>query len=185
MTGDPAAASDPPAAWGPLRSKTVSWFDPLISASGGASLSGIQHLHSIIAGELPPPPIAALFGFRLVSADAGESSPSSASRTSRPTTRSAWFMVASYCTLLDSVIGCAVQSTLPAGVGYTSIEIKVNYMRGLHAHAGELRARGWGHQTGSPSGVRRRRGPRPGGQAHRHRDGQLPGLPARSPSAAG
>ena len=36
------------------------------------------------------------------------------------------------CTLLDSVLGCAVQSTLPAGVGYTSIELKVNYLRPVH-----------------------------------------------------
>ncbi len=47
------------------------------------------------------------------------------------------------CTLLDSVCGCAVQSTLPLGTGYTSLEIKVSYLRPVHAHSGELTAHGW------------------------------------------
>jgi uncharacterized protein (TIGR00369 family) len=47
------------------------------------------------------------------------------------------------CTLLDSAAGSAVQSTLPAGVSYTSIEIKVNYLRPVHAQSGRLLAHGW------------------------------------------
>lgn len=46
------------------------------------------------------------------------------------------------CTLLDSAAGCAVHSTLPAGFGYSSIEIKVNFMRPIHTHTGEILARG-------------------------------------------
>ena len=46
------------------------------------------------------------------------------------------------CTLLDSAIGCAVHTTLAAGVGYTSIELKVSYLRPVHAGM-PLRARGW------------------------------------------
>jgi uncharacterized protein (TIGR00369 family) len=46
------------------------------------------------------------------------------------------------CTLIDSVLGCAVQSTLPAGVGYTSIELKVNYLRPVRSDTGPLRAHG-------------------------------------------
>jgi len=114
----------------------------MITATAGADLSGVEHLRSVIAGELPPPPIAALFGFRIVSADfgavtfVGEADESSYNPIGLV---HGGFV----CTLLDSVIGCAVQSTLPAAVGYTSIEIKVNYLRGLHAHSGELHARGW------------------------------------------
>jgi uncharacterized protein (TIGR00369 family) len=47
------------------------------------------------------------------------------------------------CTLLDSVAGCAVHTTLPAGVGYTSAEIKVSYLRPVHADTGKLIAHGW------------------------------------------
>ncbi len=41
-------------------------------------------------------------------------------------------------TLLDSVMGCAVHTTLPAGVGYTTLELKVNYIRSVAVDAGEL-----------------------------------------------
>ncbi len=46
------------------------------------------------------------------------------------------------CTLLDSVAGCAVHSTLPAGAGYTSIEISVRYLRPVHADGNELTSTG-------------------------------------------
>ena len=46
------------------------------------------------------------------------------------------------CTLLDSVVGCAVHTTLPRGLGYTSIELKVNYLRAVHAGSGPLTAVG-------------------------------------------
>jgi uncharacterized protein (TIGR00369 family) len=142
VTDDATAASDRAAAWGPPRSKTVSWFDPMIAAAAGADLSGLEHLRRVIAAELPPPPIAALFGFRLLSAEPGTvtfaGEPDESSYNPIGLVHGGFV-----CTLLDSVIGCAVQSTLPVGVGYTSIEIKVNYLRGLHAHSGELRARGW------------------------------------------
>ena len=42
------------------------------------------------------------------------------------------------CTLLDSALGCATHTTLPAGTGYTSIEIKVNYLRPVTADSGPL-----------------------------------------------
>jgi uncharacterized protein (TIGR00369 family) len=46
------------------------------------------------------------------------------------------------CTLLDTVAGCAVHSQLPPGAGYSTIEIKVSFLRPVHAGAGELAARG-------------------------------------------
>ena len=46
------------------------------------------------------------------------------------------------CTVLDSVAGLALHSTLPAGKGYTSIEIKVNYLKAVRLNAGPLTATG-------------------------------------------
>jgi uncharacterized protein (TIGR00369 family) len=43
-------------------------------------------------------------------------------------------------TLLDSAMGCAVQSLLPAGTGYTTLEMKVNLVRALTVETGEVRA---------------------------------------------
>ncbi|MCM3873284.1 MAG: PaaI family thioesterase, partial [Pyrinomonadaceae bacterium] len=42
-------------------------------------------------------------------------------------------------TLLDSAMGCAVHSMLPAGVGYTTLEIKVNFVRPMTAETGQVR----------------------------------------------
>jgi uncharacterized protein (TIGR00369 family) len=53
------------------------------------------------------------------------------------------------CTLLDTVVGCAVHTSLDAGVGYTSIELKVNYLRAVHTQRRHSR-RGTADQAGSP-----------------------------------
>jgi uncharacterized protein (TIGR00369 family) len=139
-----AAGDDLPApsAWGEPRSKVVTWFDPLAAAASGRTMSGLEHLEALRDGVLPPPPIGALFGFRLVAVREGEVS------FSCIPDESAYNPIGVVhgglaCTLLDSVLGCAVQSTLPAGVGYTSIELKINYLRSVHAHSGEVLARGW------------------------------------------
>jgi uncharacterized protein (TIGR00369 family) len=127
--------------WGEPRSKTVTWFDPQVSARALPALSGLEHLQALIEGTLPRPPIIELFGFRLVSAEAGEvvftCTPDES--TYNPIGLVHGGMV---CTLLDSVVGCAAQSVLPRGTGYTSIEIKVNYLRPITLDSGELRATG-------------------------------------------
>jgi uncharacterized protein (TIGR00369 family) len=45
-------------------------------------------------------------------------------------------------TLLDSAMGCAVHTTLPAGVGYTTLELKVNYIRAAQTDGTTLTAEG-------------------------------------------
>lgn len=51
-------------------------------------------------------------------------------------------------TLLDSAMGCAVHTTLPAGVGYTTLELKVNYIRAAHTDGRTLTAGGTVIHTG-------------------------------------
>lgn len=128
--------------WGAARQKTISWYDPLTAAQRGAALSGIEHLRAMQRGELPPPPIMSHFDMRLLTVEPGQI------RFACSPDESAYNPIglvhgALVCLLLDSATGCAVQSTLPAGTGYTSIEIKVNYLRPVHAHTGELTASGW------------------------------------------
>lgn len=128
--------------WGQERSKTITWHDPLASAAAGRELSGIDYMQALIDGVIPAPPIAQLFGFRPVEVSDGHAvfvcTPDESAYNPIGLVHGGLV-----CTLLDSVLGCAVQTTLPAGVGYTSIEIKVNYLRGVHADSGELRAHGW------------------------------------------
>ncbi len=133
--------------WGPERSKTVTWHDPVASAAQGRLLSGIDHLRAIRDGELPGAPIAGLMGFRLTSAEPGD-----VVFTCEPD-ESAYNPIGVVhgglvCTLLDSVCGCAVQSTLPVGTGYTSLEIKVSYLRAVRADSGPLTAHGWTTRPG-------------------------------------
>src|SRR6516165_2103677 len=52
------------AEWGMPTSKTVEWYDPMITAAVASRMSGLEFLRAIMDGELPPPPIASLLGFR-------------------------------------------------------------------------------------------------------------------------
>ncbi|MFY7069232.1 PaaI family thioesterase [Nocardiopsis changdeensis] len=130
-----------PGAWGEPREKTVTWYDPKVVAAGREGLTGAGHLRAMAGGELPPPPIAALMGFDLVSVGEGEivftGTPDDSVYNPLGIVHGGYV-----CTLLDTVAGCAVQTTLPAGSGYTSIEIKVNYLRPVTAGT-TLTARGW------------------------------------------
>ena len=125
----------------PPRSRTTTWDDPHIGAQAGAGMAGLEYLRAMIAGRLPAPPFAATVGFGLVEAEEGRAvfeiepmevhyNPSGAVHGG----------VA--CTLLDSAMGCAVHTTLPAGVGYTTVELKVNLVKGITARTGLLRAEG-------------------------------------------
>ncbi len=142
MTDLHTESGDEPENWGDPRRKTITWYDPLLAAKQGAAMSGIDHLNAIRTGQLPPPPIAAHFDFRIVSVEPGQvgfmCTPDESAYNPIGLVHGGLV-----CTLLDSVTGCAVQSTLPAGTGYTSVEIKVNYLRPVHGHTGELSARGW------------------------------------------
>jgi uncharacterized protein (TIGR00369 family) len=129
-------------AWGEPRSKTVTWYDPVRAAEQGRELSGLAHLEAVRDGLLPAPPIAGLMGFDLVQVGEGD-----VLFTCTPD-ESAYNPIGVVhgglvCTLLDSVCGCAVQSLLPEGTGYTSLEIKVSYLRPVTSGSGVLTAHGW------------------------------------------
>ncbi len=123
------------------RTKTVAWEDPSISAAAMASMSGRELLQAIVDGRLPRPPIAELFGARLVSIGEGsarfECVPDES--TYNPIGLVHGGML---CTLLDSAAGCAVHTMLPAGVGYSTIEIKVSFMAAVRAGMGPIEAEG-------------------------------------------
>jgi hypothetical protein len=40
------------------RSRTLVWQDPVPTAAAGATMTGMEYMEAIIAGEVPPPPIA-------------------------------------------------------------------------------------------------------------------------------
>ena len=91
-------------------------------------LSGLEVLEAIVAGELPAPPIGATMGFRLVEVGPGravfEGEPGPDLLNPLGQVHGGVAL-----TLIDSAAGCAVHSELPAGVGYTTVETKVNFTR--------------------------------------------------------
>jgi uncharacterized protein (TIGR00369 family) len=127
--------------WGEPRSRTVTWNDPLITAAGALQRSGLETLEAIRDGILPPPPIAQLMQFDVRALEEGrvEFGCTLDESVYNPIGVVHGGLV---CTLLDTVAGCAVHTTLPQGFGYTSIELKVNYLRAVHASSGPLTAIG-------------------------------------------
>jgi uncharacterized protein (TIGR00369 family) len=125
----------------PARTRTYSWDDPLASAQARRELSGIEFLRRIAARELPPPPIARTLDYELLEVDAGRAvfgfTPSEIHYNPIGMVHGG---VA--CTLLDSAMGVAVHTTLPLGVGYATLEVKVNMVRAITKDSGPLRAEG-------------------------------------------
>ncbi len=105
------------------------------------SLSGIEALRGLLAGRFEAPSISHTLGFRLVEVDKGyalfEGDPSDRILNPLGIVHGGFAL-----TLLDSCTGCAAHTTLPAGVGYTSVETKGNFVRAIQADTGTLRAEG-------------------------------------------
>src|SRR5215217_1205605 len=115
--------------------------DPREVAERGLRLSGMEYIDAIFRGELPAPPISELMGFRGVSAEPGraifEMVPGQQHYNPIGVVHGGIAM-----TLLDSAMGCAVQTQMPAGGGYTTLEAKTNLVRAITAETGPLRAIG-------------------------------------------
>ncbi len=123
------------------RERTITWQDPMIAIEGGKAMSGLEKLRAIIAGELPSPPISELIGMQLVEASEGR-----AVFTCEPAEYhySPLGMVHGgiAATLLNSAMGLAVVSMLPASASFTTLELKVNYVRPVSEKTGMLYCEG-------------------------------------------
>ncbi len=110
--------------------------------------SGLDLLRAMIAGDTPRAPMAETMGLRLVEAMEGEvvfrGTPGATHLNPRGQLHGGW-----YGTLLDSALGCAVQSVLPAGRTYTTLEYKVNLCRALQPGT-EVKARARTQHAGEP-----------------------------------
>lgn len=115
------------------------------------SRSGLDFLKGILSGELPAPPMAGHMGLTLVEAVKGsvvfEGTPTAAHLNPMGTTHGGWFG-----TILDSALGCAVMSMMPKGTVYTTLEYKVNLIRGI-APGQKMRATGTAGHIGRSTGV--------------------------------
>lgn len=130
----------------------------LASMADVATLTGLEFLHALMEGEIPPPPMAQTLGFRLVEVERGRAlfsgTPAVDFYNPIGSVHGGWA-----ATLLDSCMGCAVHSTLPAGVAYTTLEFKIDLMRAITVQTGEVTAEGRvvrvGKRVGLAEGVLR------------------------------
>lgn len=119
------------------------------------ALSGMEILDAIFAGDLPPPPMGETLDFVPIRMAPGQAvfqgRPSRRHYNPLGTVHGGWFSA-----LLDSAVGCAIHTTLAAGRGYTTLELKINVVRALTDAVPVVRAEGnvihAGRQTGTAEG---------------------------------
>ena len=106
-----------------------------------AGKTGLEIMQALLRGELPYPPISETLGFYLIEVGDGhavfQGEPQFKHYNPLGTVHGGW-----YATLLDSALGCAVQTRLPAGTGYTTAELGLNIVRAASDQTGPLRAIG-------------------------------------------
>ncbi|MDQ3380252.1 MAG: PaaI family thioesterase [Actinomycetota bacterium] len=123
------------------RTRTYTWEDPLALSERMAGSSGLELMQMMAAGELPSPPIAETLGFRLVEATPGravfECEPAEYHYNPIGTVHAGLTT-----TLLDSAMGLAFVTTLDAGVGWTTLELKANFTRAMTIDTGLVRCIG-------------------------------------------
>ena len=121
-------------------SRQYSYSTPL-SGPELQKLSGMELLGKMQIGELPPPPIADNLDFTIESVEEGQVvftiTPQMFHYNPLGTVHGGVL-----ATLCDSAMACAVHTHLAAGVGYTTLELKVNYLRPLTARSGKVRCLG-------------------------------------------
>ena len=123
------------------RTRTYQWVDPLETAEKAKTMSGYDFLTGILKGEIPAPPIAATLDFHPLSLEEGkvvfEFEPKEFHYNPIGSVHGGVIT-----TILDTVMGCAVQSRLPKGVAYTTLELKINFIKAVTDKTGIMKAEG-------------------------------------------
>jgi uncharacterized protein (TIGR00369 family) len=118
------------------RERTVRWDDPKAFVEATRGLSGIEALRLAIMA-----PIGALMNFRLVEVNEGhvvfEGEPAEYHYNPIGLVHGGFAL-----TLMDSALGCAIHSALPAGVGYASTDLQVRFVRPITGETGFVRCEG-------------------------------------------
>jgi uncharacterized protein (TIGR00369 family) len=106
-----------------------------------AGRSGLEVMQAMLRGELPYPPIGRTLDFTIIEVAEGravfQGTPGPAHLNPMGGIHGGW-----YATLLDSALGCAVQTMMPPGRGYTTAELSVNLVRAIGQRAPRVRAEG-------------------------------------------
>ena len=121
------------------RTRTFTWDDPAHLWDEAAELSGVERLQMVVDGKLPGPPMARLMDIQIVEVSNGRAvfagTPDEFHYNPIGVVHGGYG-----ATILDSAMGCAVHSTLEAGDIYTTLELKINFLRPLSSTTGPVRA---------------------------------------------
>jgi uncharacterized protein (TIGR00369 family) len=113
----------------------------MVGAEAGRAMGGIDYLRAMQSGELPAPPIMATLGFELEAVEEGKvvfaAEPGEFHYNPIGVVHGGLA-----ATLCDSAMGSAVHTLLPAGAAYTTLELKVNFVRPVTRRTGRLRCEG-------------------------------------------
>ncbi|MEV4262910.1 PaaI family thioesterase [Kribbella sp. NPDC049584] len=125
----------------PVRSRTFTWTDPAATAAEVGSSSGLEMLRAMRDGLIPAPPILQLVGATGFEPEEGKVT------VYMPAAEFHYNPLGSVhggiiATLLDTAAGCTVHSTLPAGVGYTSLDLMTRFIKPVTVDSGVLRCEG-------------------------------------------
>jgi uncharacterized protein (TIGR00369 family) len=125
----------------PERARTIAWSDPLIGARAAAAMGGLEFLQAIERGELPAPPFMALLNMGFQEAGVGRVvfNIEPAEYHYNPIGMVHGGLASALC---DTAMGCAIHSTLPSGVGYATLELKVNFVRPITLETGLVTCEG-------------------------------------------
>ncbi len=122
----------------PVRERVVRWADPHETAEAIRMRGGLEGLTAMLRGEIPPPPIAELMGIRIAEVEKGrvvfEGDPGEHLFNPIGVVHGGFA-----ATILDSALGCSIHSVLPAGVGYTTTDLHVRYLRAIRGDSGRVR----------------------------------------------
>jgi uncharacterized protein (TIGR00369 family) len=123
------------------RSRTFTWQDPMANAAHVGQRSGLELIQAMIAGELAAPPVMYLLDMSRMEAEKGrvvvEMVPQEFHYNPLGTVHGGVLS-----TLLDTAAGCSVHTTLPAGIGYTTLDLSVKFLRPVTIASGLLRCEG-------------------------------------------
>ena len=120
-----------------IRQRRYSWQDPTERWSKLGKLSGSDYLTDVLEGKAPKPPIAIALRLNLVEVSEGRviysGQPGEDFTNDVGSIQGGWVAA-----LIDAAIGSAVHSALPQGVQYTTLELKVNYVRAITLESGKM-----------------------------------------------
>jgi uncharacterized protein (TIGR00369 family) len=125
----------------PARTRSYYWSDPAPTVAALGTMTGGEVLQAILRGDLPAPPVMATLGFEATLFEPGRAvfvlDPTEMHYNPLGSVHGGVI-----ATLLDSAAGCAVQSRLPPGFGYTSVDLTTKFLRPVTADTGRVSAEG-------------------------------------------